>query len=295
MKRSLLILLLTPIIILSFVTVSHAQYTITQLTNNAYHDFEPQINANGWVVLGSGEGIWLYDGATTTKIADDSYTSPQINNNGWVVWGSQEGLWLYDGTTTTKIADDSYTFPRINDSGWVVWSAFDNTDEEIFLYDGTITTKITNNFSDDILPQINDSGYVVWTHEVCLFSFNGCRGYSEILLYDGTSTTQLAIYGVYHHSPPMMNNNGWVVWRGITPSPCFIATAAFGTEFDAKIRVLRSFRDRHLQNDPVGRAFLSAYYECSPRIADFVSDREWLRTLVRILLLPVIGIVSLFV
>ena len=50
MKRSLLVLLLTPIIMLAFVSVSHAQYTITQLTDNAYDDIYPQINNNGYVV-----------------------------------------------------------------------------------------------------------------------------------------------------------------------------------------------------------------------------------------------------
>ncbi len=56
MKRSLLVLLLTPIALFTFVTVSHAQHTITQLTNNAYYDYAPQINNNGYVVWYGWDG-----------------------------------------------------------------------------------------------------------------------------------------------------------------------------------------------------------------------------------------------
>ena len=45
MKESLLVLLLTPITIFSFVTVSHSQYATTQHTNNAYHDYDQILGA----------------------------------------------------------------------------------------------------------------------------------------------------------------------------------------------------------------------------------------------------------
>ena len=82
---------------------------------------------------------------------------------------------------------------------------------------------------------------------------------------------------------------------GAADEPCFIATAAFGSELDSRIDVLRTFRDIHLQDSPGGKAFVKAYYELSPPIADFIAEKGWLRTLVRILLLPVIGLASLFV
>ena len=80
------------------------------------------------------------------------------------------------------------------------------------------------------------------------------------------------------------------------PEPlCFIATAAFGTELDCRTDVLRSFRDIHLIDNPVGQSLLNAYYEYSPPVADYIVERDWLRRLVRIMLLPVIGFVSLLV
>jgi len=76
---------------------------------------------------------------------------------------------------------------------------------------------------------------------------------------------------------------------------CYIATAAFGSKLNGKIDVLRAFRDRHLMVNRAGEAFVEAYYRNSPAIAAVVEKTPWLKTAVRILLLPVIGLVSLFV
>jgi hypothetical protein len=48
-------------------------------------------------------------------------------------------------------------------------------------------------------------------------------------------------------------------------------------------------------NNSLGRAFVKAYYKYSPPVADYIAKRDWLRRLVRTILLPVIGFVSLFV
>jgi hypothetical protein len=76
---------------------------------------------------------------------------------------------------------------------------------------------------------------------------------------------------------------------------CFIATVAFGSEFEGRIEVLRTFRNGVLMRIPAGRAFVETYYEVSPPVADFIAGRRWLRVLVRTLLLPLIGAVSLLV
>ncbi len=76
---------------------------------------------------------------------------------------------------------------------------------------------------------------------------------------------------------------------------CFVATAAFGTELEPRIAVLKSFRDSWLAKSPAGKALVRSYYRCSPPIADYIAQRSWMRTIVRILLLPLIGLVSFFV
>jgi nitrous oxidase accessory protein NosD len=68
-----------------------------------------------------------------------------------------------------------------------------------------------------------------------------------------------------------------------TPKPiCFIATAAYGTATAKEIDILREFRDRVLLPNSLGAKFVSFYYKTSPPIANFISQHEVLRTVVRV-------------
>jgi len=72
------------------------------------------------------------------------------------------------------------------------------------------------------------------------------------------------------------------------PPPCFIATAAYGSYDDPHVRVLRVFRDRYLLGNPLGRAFVSYYYEFSPPIAAFIQRHETFRRATRWALIPIV-------
>ena len=63
---------------------------------------------------------------------------------------------------------------------------------------------------------------------------------------------------------------------------CFIATAAYGTDIAREIDILREFRDTVLLPNSLGAEFVSLYYKTSPPIADFISQHEILRTVVRV-------------
>ena len=77
------------------------------------------------------------------------------------------------------------------------------------------------------------------------------------------------------------------------PLPCFIATAAYGTPTAAQIDVLREFRDVVLLESTAGSQFVDLYYRFSPPIADFIAGNDFLRTLVRELLVdPIVWIVE---
>lgn len=52
-----------------------------------------------------------------------------------------------------------------------------------------------------------------------------------------------------------------------TFSNCFIATAVYGDPCCNEVRVLRSFRDKKLQSNCLGRVFVKTYYIVSPKIA----------------------------
>ena len=77
--------------------------------------------------------------------------------------------------------------------------------------------------------------------------------------------------------------------KGSGGDNCFIATAAFGSYFDPSVKILRDFRDKFLFTNHVGQSFVNWYYKVSPPIADFISTREIMKTIVRIILLPVVG------
>ena len=74
---------------------------------------------------------------------------------------------------------------------------------------------------------------------------------------------------------------------------CFIATAAFGSKMKPQVDLLRRFRDRVLLSTEWGKGFVEVYYEQGPTLARFLAEHSWLRSLVRILLYPVIGVVFL--
>ena len=74
---------------------------------------------------------------------------------------------------------------------------------------------------------------------------------------------------------------------------CFIATAAYGTSTAAEIDTLRAFRDEVLLESGLGRQLVDFYYKVSPPVADFISEHEELRTLVReVLVDPVVWAVE---
>jgi hypothetical protein len=66
-----------------------------------------------------------------------------------------------------------------------------------------------------------------------------------------------------------------------TVTPCFIATAAYGSPLAREIGVLRQLRDRHLAIHAPGRALIAAYYRVGPPLAKLLQGNEGLRALAR--------------
>ena len=71
---------------------------------------------------------------------------------------------------------------------------------------------------------------------------------------------------------------------------CFIATAAFGSPLAPHVQILRAFRDRYLLPTAWGRRFVALYYELGPPGAQYIQEHAALKSPVRLLLLPLIGL-----
>ena len=75
---------------------------------------------------------------------------------------------------------------------------------------------------------------------------------------------------------------------------CFIATAAYGTPTSEKLDILRDFRDNVLERNLLGNITVNFYYDVSPPLADFISEHENLRILVReIMIDPIVAVLNI--
>lgn len=66
-----------------------------------------------------------------------------------------------------------------------------------------------------------------------------------------------------------------------TKTRCFIATAAFESEFAAPVMALQGWRDRFLIKYVWGLRFIQAYEKLSPPVAEFLDRHDWLKPAVR--------------
>jgi hypothetical protein len=81
-------------------------------------------------------------------------------------------------------------------------------------------------------------------------------------------------------------------WPSV-PGVCFIATAAYGTETASQLVILRDFRDQVLLRNALGSRFVAAYYRLSPPVAALIAKNNFLRAVVREMLVdPVVNILQ---
>jgi hypothetical protein len=114
---------------------------------------------------------------------------------------------------------------------------------------------------------------------------NGYSGYIWAIITEDTTPSlddlQGTPFGGYGH-PSAVPSGG-----------CFIATAAYGTDTAKELDILREFRDDIMLPNSLGAKFVSLYYKTSPPIANFISQHETLRTIVRVGFLdPIVKILT---
>jgi len=138
---------------------------------------------------------------------------------------------------------------------------------------------------------VNDYEGVIRTFNITInqpvdvsWQINGTEVQTNASVTAASYTNMSAANGTWNVSAIVNNANGtdMQTWAWIVePSPCFIATAAYGTALHEDIDVLRDFRDEYLMPNPVGRTFVKIYYTTSSPIAEVIRENEGLRTAVR--------------
>ncbi len=79
--------------------------------------------------------------------------------------------------------------------------------------------------------------------------------------------------------------------------PCLIATATYGSELSDEVQFLRNFRDRSIMKTTAGSTFMVAfnvfYYSFSPTVAQFIREHQTARTIMKLALYPLMGILRI--
>ncbi|KON30914.1 hypothetical protein AC480_00070 [miscellaneous Crenarchaeota group archaeon SMTZ1-55] len=86
-------------------------------------------------------------------------------------------------------------------------------------------------------------------------------------------------------NPPIVeigSEDGYTEWG------CFIATAAYGSLWEPRVRALRDFRQHYLTKSQVGKSLIRDYYQCSPFIAQHIKANPPLKAAVRMSLTPLV-------
>ncbi len=175
---------------------------LTQLTDDAIQDTEPDINDEGIIVWSRAIGPWdpeisrftseimmrSPDGEVT-RITDDDASDFQaaVNSLGQVVW-ERDGRWIcggpvrdilfFDGTQIIPITNNGWTdrvenqSPQVNDLGQIVWTEYDfcnpppgyNFSSRILMYSDGQIEELTTTQEFSQTPDINNAGQVVWMH-----------------------------------------------------------------------------------------------------------------------------------
>jgi peptidoglycan/xylan/chitin deacetylase (PgdA/CDA1 family) len=102
------------------------------------------------------------------------------------------------------------------------------------------------------------------------------------------NTTEIPDNGIVIEKPE--NNDSKV-------NGCLIATATFGSELSPQVQTLREIRDEMLMKTDSGRSFMISfnqfYYSFSPTVADWERSNPVLKDLVKIIITPLIGTLSI--
>ncbi len=118
----------------------------------------------------------------------------------------------------------------------------------------------------------------------------------------GITTTSTASTGTYDlriagTSGTLEHSTDITVQISASGPRCIIATATYGSELAPQVQILRNYRDGAILKTKAGSAFMIAfnawYYSFSPQVANHIANNPAESNLMRSVLYPLIGILSL--
>ncbi len=156
---------------------------------------------------------------------------------------------------------------------------------------GNVTRHTLSGLQNGTTYRINVTAYTTARYFLAVSAYGGFGTNPESDLSDEVSTTIGApVSGT-------ASNEISDFPEAVVPFPnlpdkggCFIATAAYGHYSAGEVQLLRIFRDRYLLTHAPGRAFVAWYYRHSPRWARALDAHPWAKPVVRLALLPAIGV-----
>ena len=97
-------------------------------------------------------------------------------------------------------------------------------------------------------------------------AFNGCRNTGDLVIVHVTTADR----------------------ESGTVDACFVATAAYGSIMANDVELLRHFRDTFLESNVIGELGVEAYYTFGPAVAGVIGESDFLRSMARDLLAPIV-------
>ncbi len=152
---------------------------------------------------------------------------------------------------------------------------------------GLIKASVPRLSNEDIIDAILNSVDVNCLYDDKIATLGRVNAYKALLLAQGDSDGLTAGESVCKVVPKRFRKQRGED-KGSKGGRCFVATAAYGSIMHPYVKALRTFRDKHLLTNSMGRAFVNLYYKYSPPLADIIRDSETLRFSSRVLLSPLV-------